>query len=140
AMDYQKASIPLIVFGGKEYGTGSSRDWAAKGTSLLGVKAVIASSFERIHRSNLIGMGVLPLVFQDNQDFNSLNLKGDEMFTIHGLSKMTPGSVLNVEVLKNNGTINNFKILSRLDTDMELKYYQSRGILNFVLNKKISLY
>ena len=139
AMEYKKALIPLIVFGGKEYGTGSSRDWAAKGSSLLGVKAVIASSFERIHRNNLIGMGILPLVFKDNQNFNSLNLKGDEIFTIHGLSKMTPGSIINIEALNQKGEALHFQTISRLDTKMELTYYQNCGILNFVLNKKKSL-
>ncbi|MCK5098152.1 MAG: aconitate hydratase, partial [Desulfobacteraceae bacterium] len=139
AMEYKKTSTDLIVFGGKEYGTGSSRDWAAKGTSLLGVKAVIASSFERIHRSNLIGMGVLPLVFKDNQNFNSFNLRGDEIFTIRGMSEMTPGSILNIEALRDNGEKINFETVSRLDTEMELIYYQNGGILNFVLNKKKSL-
>ena len=139
AMEYKKDSIDLIVFGGKEYGTGSSRDWAAKGTSLLGVKAVIASSFERIHRSNLIGMGVLPLVFKDNQNFNSLDLAGDEIFTIHGLPDMTAGAILKIEAQKNNGEIINFETVSRLDTEMELTYYKNGGILNFVLNKKKSL-
>ncbi|MCK5542033.1 MAG: aconitate hydratase AcnA [Desulfobacterales bacterium] len=137
AMEYKKDSIDLIVFGGKEYGTGSSRDWAAKGTNLLGVKAVIVSSFERIHRSNLIGMGVLPLVFKDNQNFNSLNLNGDEIFTIHGLSEMTPGSILKIEALKTDGEIIIFETVSRLDTEMDLTYYQNGGILNFVLNKML---
>ncbi|MCK5311531.1 MAG: aconitate hydratase AcnA, partial [Desulfobacteraceae bacterium] len=103
AMEYKKASIPLIVFAGKEYGTGSSRDWAAKGSNLLGVKAVIASSFERIHRNNLIGMGVLPLVFKEGENFDSLSLIGDEIFTIHGLSTMEPGSVLKVEAIDQQG-------------------------------------
>jgi aconitate hydratase len=140
AMEYQKESIDLIVFGGKEYGTGSSRDWAAKGTALLGIKAVIASSFERIHRSNLIGMGVLPLVFKENENFNSLKLSGDEIFTIKGIAEMTPGSILKVQALKNNGEKIIFETVSRLDTKMDLKYYQNGGILNFVLNKKKSLY
>jgi len=139
AMEYIDENIPLIVFAGKEYGTGSSRDWAAKGTSLLGVKAVIASSYERIHRNNLIGMGVLPLSFKDDETFSSLNLKGDETFTIKGLSDMSPGSTLTVEVSNSKGELFNFETVSRLDTEMELIYYQNGGILNFVLNNKISL-
>ena len=138
--EYQQSYVDLIVFGGKEYGTGSSRDWAAKGTRLLGVKVVIALSFERIHRNNLIGMGVLPLVYKDNQNFESLKLKGDEEFSIRGLSTMKPGSVMVVEVLKKNGEKTEFETISRLDTDMELTYYKNNGILNFVLDNKISLY
>ena len=139
AMEYKKESIPLIVFAGKEYGTGSSRDWAAKGTNLLGVKAVIASSFERIHRNNLIGMGVLPLVFKDNQDFNSLNLKGDEVFSINNLSELKPKAIINIKAVNTNNEIFNFETICRLDTKMEITYYQNCGILNFVLNNKICL-
>ena len=139
AMEYKKESIPLIVFAGKEYGTGSSRDWAAKGTNLLGVKAVIASSFERIHRNNLIGMGVLPLVFKDNQNFDSLNLKGDEIFSINNLSELKPGATINIKVVNTNNEIFNFETICRLDTKMEITYYKNCGILNFVLNNKIFL-
>ena len=138
AMKYEQTNTPLIVFAGKEYGTGSSRDWAAKGTNLLGVKAVIASSFERIHRSNLIGMGVLPLVFKEGENFNSLSLKGDEKFSIDNLSDMTPGCLIKIKALRTNGETIIFDTLSRLDTDMELAYYQDGGILPFVLNKFLS--
>jgi aconitate hydratase A / 2-methylisocitrate dehydratase len=138
AMEYKEHATPLIVLAGTEYGTGSSRDWAAKGTKLLGVKAVIASSFERIHRNNLIGMGVLPLSFKTGQNFESLKLKGDELFSIYGLSKMTPGAIIKVEAVNQKGDTISFETISRLDTKMELTYYQNGGILNFVLNRKIS--
>ncbi len=140
AMEYSKELTDLIVLGGSEYGTGSSRDWAAKGTFLLGVKAVITSSFERIHRSNLIGMGVLPLVFLNGQNCSTLNLTGMEKYTIYGLSEMKPASILKVHALKADGNTIIFETRSRLDTEMELIYYQNRGILNYVLNKKKSLF
>ena len=132
ATEYAKREIPLVVFAGKEYGTGSSRDWAAKGTKLLGIKAVIAESFERIHRSNLIGMGVLPLQFINNQNKESLKLNGSEIITIRGLENMSPNSELECQIKSDEDiTINLF---SRIDTIKELDYYKQGGILQYVLN------
>jgi aconitate hydratase len=135
AIEYAKKQIPLVIFAGKEYGTGSSRDWAAKGTKLLGVRAVIAESFERIHRSNLIGMGVLPLQFIDNQNRHSLKLDGSEIITIKGLDRVKPNSELNCEI-KSNTDIT-IKLLCRIDTIKELDYYKQGGILQYVLNSII---
>jgi aconitate hydratase len=133
AMRYQKDGVALVVLAGAEYGTGSSRDWAAKGTMLLGVKAVIAKSFERIHRSNLIGMGVLPLQFEAGQDAASLGLKGDETFSIAGIaSDLTPGKKLKV-VAKGPGGTKEFTAAVRIDTPNELDYYKHGGILQYVL-------
>ena len=135
AMDYMKEIKPLIVLGGKEYGSGSSRDWAAKGSTLLGVKAVIAESFERIHRSNLDGMGVLPLIFKDNENYESLGLTGSETFFISGIEDMKPRKVLPVKALKEDGQEINFEVISRLDTDVDVDYFANGGILQFVLRK-----
>ena len=135
SIEYAKKHIPLVVFAGKEYGTGSSRDWAAKGTKLLGVKAVIAESFERIHRSNLIGMGVLPLQFTENQNKNLLELDGSEIITIKGLANVQPNSELNCEI--NSNTKKTIKLLCRIDTFKELDYYKQGGILQYVLNSII---
>ncbi len=132
---YRKKSIPLVVLGGKEYGTGSSRDWAAKGTELLGVKAVIATSFERIHRSNLVGMGVLPLVLKKENSWDSLGIDGSELFEITGLSDMKPGSELKIKAIKDDKTVTEFSVISRLDTDIELEYYKNGGILPYVLRE-----
>lgn len=132
---YQAAGKPLVVFAGKEYGTGSSRDWAAKGTRLQGIKAVIAESFERIHRSNLIGMGVIPCVFTDGQTRKSLNLDGSEEVTIHGLTDMKPKAVLDCEIKRKNGEVTKVKLQSRIDTANELEYYKNSGILHYVLRK-----
>ena len=134
---YQDENTDLIVFGGKEYGTGSSRDWAAKGTSLLGVKAVIAQSFERIHRSNLVGMGVLPLVFQDGESFETLGLKGDEIFDITGLTEIQPNGLLNVKA-QQDGNIIDFQVIVKLNTDIEIDYIKNGGILHYVLRQMIS--
>ena len=133
AIEYAKKNTPLIVIAGKEYGTGSSRDWAAKGTKLLGIKAVIAESFERIHRSNLIGMGVLPLEFQDGQNRKTLKLSGNEKFSIKGIKLIKPQSNLQCEIHfnKKNVLIN---LKCRIDTKKELDYYKAGGILNYVLN------
>jgi len=134
AMKYQSEGIPAIVIAGKEYGTGSSRDWAAKGPLLQGVKAVIAESFERIHRSNLVGMGVLPLKFMDGQNAESLGLKGDEVYDITGLSDdMAPMSVLNVKATKADGSVVEFQATALLNTDVEVNYYRNGGILHTVL-------
>ena len=134
AMKYQQNGTPLIVIAGEEYGTGSSRDWAAKGTLLLGVRAVIATSFERIHRSNLIGMGVLPLQFKDAENAASLELTGKETFSITGLNG---GSAKEVTVIAkgDNGDEKTFKAQVRLDTPKERDYFQNGGILHYVLRQ-----
>ncbi|MBH5321006.1 aconitate hydratase AcnA [Aurantiacibacter sediminis] len=135
AMKHKEDGTPLVVIGGKEYGTGSSRDWAAKGTILLGVRAVIVESYERIHRSNLIGMGVLPLQFKEGDDRNSLGLDGDCTFSIKGLADLTPGQDVEVEVTKADGSTFTFTALCRIDTANELEYYKNGGILHYVLRK-----
>ena len=118
-----------------EYGTGSSRDWAAKGTQLLGVKAVITTSFERIHRSNLIGMGVLPLQFKNNDTVQSLNIKGDEQFDIEGLEKIEPQKDVTLIIHRKDGSSQAVKLLCRIDTSIEVDYYNHGGILPYVLRK-----
>jgi aconitate hydratase len=133
AMKYKAEGVPLVVFGGKEYGTGSSRDWAAKGTFLLGVKAVIAESFERIHRSNLVGMGVLPLVFMNGEDRKSLSIQGDEVVDILGLEQLSPRQTLDLVIRRADGTETRTKVLSRIDTADEVEYYKNGGILHYVL-------
>ncbi|MCK5687314.1 aconitate hydratase AcnA, partial [bacterium] len=137
ARKYQDEKTDLLVFGGAEYGTGSSRDWAAKGTRLLGVKAVIAKSFERIHRSNLVGMGVLPLIFKDGESFEKLGLKGDEDFDITGLNQIQPNGILNVKAIKDNHSIK-FQVVVKLNTDIEIDYIKNGGILHYVLRQIIS--
>jgi aconitate hydratase len=140
AKKYIEQNIPTIVFAGEEYGTGSSRDWAAKGTALLGVKAVIAKSFERIHRSNLVGMGVLPLQFKNNHDIQSLNLDGSETFDIVGINnKIKPQQNLNLIIKNIDGSIKQeVELLCRIDTPIEVDYYRSGGILPYVLRQLIS--
>ncbi|MBI4546709.1 MAG: aconitate hydratase AcnA [Ignavibacteriae bacterium] len=134
AMKYKAEGVPLIVIAGKEYGSGSSRDWAAKGPRLLGVKAVIAESFERIHRSNLIGMGVLPLQFEEGQNRLSLNLTGFETYHIEGVAEgIHPGKKLKVTAREVNGKTKSFTVISRIDTPMEVDYYKHDGILQYVL-------
>ncbi|NOK64002.1 MAG: aconitate hydratase AcnA [Chloroflexi bacterium AL-W] len=133
AMRYAEEKTPLVVFAGKEYGTGSSRDWAAKGTFLLGVRAVIAESFERIHRSNLVGMGVLPLEFKEGDNWNDLDLNGHETFTIEGIEALRPGQDLNVRVTHEDGHETSFKARARIDSAIELEYYRHGGILQYVL-------
>ena len=133
---YQDEKTDLFVFGGKEYGTGSSRDWAAKGTILLGVKAVIATSFERIHRSNLVGMGVLPLIFKENESFESLGFKGDETFEISNVNQIKPNGLLIVKVLK-GGKEKEFQVIVKLNTDIEIDYIKNGGILHYVLRQMI---
>ncbi|HLS05730.1 MAG TPA: aconitate hydratase, partial [Wenzhouxiangella sp.] len=134
AMKYQQDGTPLVVIAGKEYGSGSSRDWAAKGTLLLGVKAVIAETYERIHRSNLIGMGVLPLTFEDGQNAESLGLDGTETFDIKGLSDGTEKTVA-VTATRPDGTEISFRANVRLDTPKEVDYYRNGGILHYVLRE-----
>lgn len=129
--------VPFKPLAGKEYGTGSSRDWAAKGTQLLGVKAVIAESYERIHKSNLVGMGVLPLQFEDGNSWKSLGLNGTETFSIEGLEDITPRSQFNVTAMKNDGEKVEFSVISRLDTEVEVRYFTHGGILPYVLRKMV---
>ena len=127
-------ATPLVIFAGKEYGTGSSRDWAAKGTTLLGVRAVIAQSFERIHRSNLIGMGVVPLQFRDGESWQSFGLRGDEIVTISGISEgLKPRATLTVEITAADGERMAIEVLCRIDTLDELDYFRDGGILPYVL-------
>lgn len=136
AMRYQKEGVPLIVLAGKEYGTGSSRDWAAKGTNLLGVRAVIAESFERIHRSNLVGMGVAPFVFEGDTSWKSLGLKGDETITIHGLAEgLKPRQRMEMEVTSADGSVKKVPLICRIDTLDELEYFRNGGILQYVLRQ-----
>ena len=138
AMAYQKEQTPMVVLAGREYGTGSSRDWAAKGSNLLGVRAVIAESFERIHRSNLVGMGVLPLVFQSNENAGKLGLDGSESYTIRGIETIAPRQQLTVTADKSDGSQINFQVNARLDTDVEVGYFKNNGILPYVLRKIIA--
>ena len=134
AMKYKADNAPLVIFAGKEYGTGSSRDWAAKGTVLLGVRAVITQSFERIHRSNLVGMGVMPLVFEEGTSWQSLGMKGDEQVTIRGLhGDLKPGQRLIAEIVSGNGTLKRVPLICRIDTLDELDYFKNGGILQYVL-------
>jgi aconitate hydratase len=138
SMDYQKRGIPLVIIAGKEYGAGSSRDWAAKGTLLLGVRAVIAESFERIHRSNLVGMGVLPLEFVDGETRLTLGLTGFETFETEGLSaEMRPRASLTVRATAGHGSVKTFNVISRIDTPEELSYYRHGGILPYVLRQLV---
>ena len=139
AVAYRKAQVPLIILAGKEYGTGSSRDWAAKGTRLLGVRAVIAESFERIHRSNLVGMGVLPCTFPDGINAQTLQLNGTETFSIEGLSQPPkPQEKLTLVIQRQNGSTEKTTIVSRLDTPVEVEYYLHGGILPYVLRQLLS--
>jgi aconitate hydratase len=125
----------MVVVAGKEYGTGSSRDWAAKGTNLLGVRAVIVESFERIHRSNLVGMGVLPLQFKPGEDRKTLGLDGDCTYTIRGVAALTPRQDVEVEVTRADGSTFSFTALCRIDTANEVEYFMNGGILHYVLRK-----
>jgi len=140
AMRYQAAGTPLLVIAGKEYGTGSSRDWAAKGTNLLGVKAVIAESFERIHRSNLVGMGVLPLQFKAGQDRKALKLTGHETLNLYGLDgvELHPHMNLMLEINRDDGSRESFEVLCRIDTLNEVEYFKAGGILHYVLRQLIA--
>jgi aconitate hydratase len=136
AKHYQKEEVPLIVLAGKEYGSGSSRDWAAKGPALLGIRAVIAETYERIHRSNLIGMGVLPLQFQQGMNAHSLGLKGDEVFSISGIAAdLMPKKEILVKAQDTNGQTKAFTVTTRIDTPEELEYYKNGGILPYVLRQ-----
>jgi aconitate hydratase len=135
AMAYKHDGTPLVVLAGKEYGTGSSRDWAAKGTVLLGVRAVIAESFERIHRSNLVGMGVLPLQFREGENAEALGLDGAETFSISGVASLKPREDVEVKVTASDGSTRSFTARCRIDTYNELEYFRSGGILHYVLRR-----
>jgi aconitate hydratase len=135
AMRHKADGTPLVVVAGKEYGTGSSRDWAAKGTNLLGVRAVIAESFERIHRSNLVGMGVLPLQFAAGTDRSTLGLTGDETFTIENVAGLRPRQDVTVKLARADGSTETFQARCRIDTVNELEYFLNGGILQYVLRK-----
>jgi aconitate hydratase len=139
AIKYQAAKIPLVILAGQEYGTGSSRDWAAKGTNLLGVKAVVAQSFERIHRSNLVGMGVLPLQFKEGTTAQTLKLDGTETYDIVGLdANIKPQQDLTLKITRKDGKIENVSVRCRIDTPIEIDYYQHGGILPFVLRQLVA--
>ena len=133
AMRYKSEGVPLVVFGGKEYGTGSSRDWAAKGTALLGIRAVVVETFERIHRSNLVGMGVLPLQFEDGLSWQDLGITGAETVSIEGLEDIVPRKTLTAKITMTDGSVKDVPLLCRIDTEDELAYYRNDGILQYVL-------
>lgn len=135
AMKYKAEKTSLVIIAGKEYGTGSSRDWAAKGPLLLGVKAVIVESFERIHRSNLVGMGILPLEFMPGTTRKTLNFTGDEIINIDIPEKLAPKMIITVKLQRANGEMVEFKTVCRIDTDNEIQYYRHGGILQYVLTQ-----
>jgi aconitate hydratase len=143
SMEYQKAGVPLVILAGKEYGSGSSRDWAAKGTNLLGVRVVIAESYERIHRSNLVGMGVLPLQFQAGESVATLGLTGEEVFSVAGLSEGLAANFtgdkkhLAITATAPNGKVTTFHAICRIDTPQEVQYYLHGGILPYVLRQLV---
>ncbi len=140
AMQYEIEKVPLFIFAGKEYGTGSSRDWAAKGTSLMGVKAVITESCERIPRSNLVGMGVLPLQFKDGQSSASLGLDGTETFALIGFGsgEVRPRQDVTLRITRADGSVSDVTLILRIDTPIEIEYYKNGGILPYVLRQLIS--
>jgi len=133
AQRYAAERVPLVVFAGVEYGNGSSRDWAAKGTNLLGVKAVIAQSYERIHRSNLVGMGVVPFTFEHGTSWQTLGLTGDEKVTLTGLTHLRPRQTVEAEIARADGTVTRVPLVCRIDTLDELEYFRNGGILQYVL-------
>src|SRR5690606_20291292 len=136
AMKYAESNTPLLVIAGKEYGSGSSRDWAAKGTNLLGIKVVLAESFERIHRSNLMQMGVMPLEFMNGETAVSLGIKGDEKFSFTGIAEdLHPGKIIKVTAVNESGAHIEFEAKSRLDSDIEIAYYTNGGILQYILRQ-----
>jgi len=138
SLKYEEENVPLLVLAGKEYGSGSSRDWAAKGSFLLGVKAVIAESFERIHRSNLIGMGVLPLQYAEGESAESLGLNGHESFDIAGLAELEPGKQLTVKATSEEGEEKEFEVKARVDSPVEVEYLRNGGILQTVLRQMLA--
>ena len=135
AMKYAEENVPLVVLAGKEYGSGSSRDWAAKGTQLLGVKVVIAESFERIHRSNLVNMGVLPLRFRDGENASSLKLTGSETYEIEGIGSLQPAGEVTVRARGEDGEVKEFQAIVRIDTPEELTAFRHGGILPYVVRQ-----
>jgi aconitate hydratase len=137
-MKYIGDGVPTMIFGGEEYGTGSSRDWAAKGTQLLGVKAVIARSFERIHRSNLVGMGVLPLQFIGDDSVDSLGITGNETYDLKLEGELKPQQLATLVIHRANGETREVKVLLRIDTPIEVDYYKHGGILPFVLRQLLA--
>src|SRR5260221_3127618 len=137
AVKYREAGVPLVVIAGKEYGSGSSRDWAAKGPRLLGIRAAIAESFERIHRSNLVGMGILPCQFMNGETLQSLGLTGKETYSIEGVSTLTPKKTLSAVAKSTDGSEKRFSVIARVDTPEEILYYQNGGILQYVLRQMI---
>jgi aconitate hydratase len=139
--EYAKRKVPLIIFAGKDYGMGSSRDWAAKGPALLGVQAIVAQSFERIHRSNLVGMGVLPLQFKEGQNASTFHLTGEETFSLLGIDKpLVPRQELVLEVKRANGSVEPIPLIVRLDTPIDIEYYVHGGILPYVLRQLLANY
>ena len=137
-MQYQKEGVPLLILAGKEYGSGSSRDWAAKGPRLLGIQAVLAESYERIHRSNLVGMGLLPLQFTEGENAASLGLSGFETFDIQGIQNgITPGMTVTIRARGDDSKEKTFHAITRIDTPYEIQYYQHGGILQYVLRQLI---
>jgi aconitate hydratase len=139
AMAYRKLGTPLIILAGQEYGTGSSRDWAAKGTNLLGVKVVVAQSFERIHRSNLVGMGVLPLQFKEGTTAQTLKLDGTETYDVVGLdASIKPQQDLTLKIIRKKGESTDVRVRCRIDTPIEIDYYQHGGILPYVLRQIVT--
>lgn len=138
AMKYKEDGTGLVVIGGKDYGMGSSRDWAAKGSNLLGVEAVIAESYERIHRSNLVMMGVLPLVFADGESAESLGLTGKETFTINIDESVQPNDKIDVVATDEEGNEKTFKVIVRFDSEVEMDYYRNGGILQMVLRERLN--
>jgi aconitate hydratase len=135
AMKYQEEKVPLVVFAGAEYGNGSSRDWAAKGTKLLGVRAVVAQSFERIHRSNLVGMGIVPFVFDEGTSWKSLGLTGAETVSIRGLAAISPRQKMTIDIAMADGAVKQVPVTCRIDTLDELSYFKHGGILPYVLRQ-----
>ena len=138
AMQYMAGGVPTVIFAGEEYGTGSSRDWAAKGTQLLGIKAVVARSFERIHRSNLVGMGVLPLQFKGTDSWQSLGLTGNEVVDVIPDASLTPQSDATLRITRANGSTQDVTLTLRVDTPIEVDYYRAGGILPFVLRQLLA--
>jgi len=137
SVKYREAGVPLIIIAGKEYGSGSSRDWAAKGPKLLGVRAVVAESYERIHRSNLVGMGILPLEFKPGENRETLGLSGHETFEITGITSLSPRTTVHVTATSADGSQKRFSAIARVDTPEEVSYYQHGGILTYVLRQMI---
>lgn len=138
AMKYKEDNIGLVVLAGKDYGMGSSRDWAAKGTNLLGIKTVIAESYERIHRSNLVMMGVLPLQFEEGQNAEKLGLTGKETFHVDIDENVTPNSPVKVKAVSEDGKVTEFTAIARFDSPVEIDYYRHGGILQMVLREKLA--